>query len=128
MLDSVLVKNGGSPFLRGEYSGIRQEVSQEERLRNAKNASWEACELSTIECAVIAIISDLLTVRVTYERLLTVRVAKYEELHLQCRAEACELSAIDVLFIAIISDLLTVRVATYESELHPSAGWKPPVS
>ncbi|GBN46710.1 hypothetical protein AVEN_149534-1 [Araneus ventricosus] len=25
MLDSVLVKNGGSPFLRGVYSGICQE-------------------------------------------------------------------------------------------------------
>ncbi|GBN25136.1 hypothetical protein AVEN_200188-1 [Araneus ventricosus] len=26
MLDSVLVKNGGSPFLRGGYSGICQEL------------------------------------------------------------------------------------------------------
>ncbi|GBN37585.1 hypothetical protein AVEN_224254-1 [Araneus ventricosus] len=28
MLDSVLVKNGGSPFLKGEYSGIRQEQNR----------------------------------------------------------------------------------------------------
>ncbi|GBN05380.1 hypothetical protein AVEN_142322-1 [Araneus ventricosus] len=28
MLDSVLVKNGGSPFLRGGYSRIRQEKNR----------------------------------------------------------------------------------------------------